>query len=118
MAERGCSYEFKSPCQRKPVLNYCLRQIALQRRGRAKVVETLKQSSSSQGDTRVLLLLSRKNSMEKLERSVLRLLAYPNIAVKTKKKVFELEPQAGRVLAVEMKLHAFFSFALDLHSIL
>jgi len=60
VAEGGCSCEFKSLCQRKPRLSYCLRQIALQRRGSAKVVETLKQSAGSQGNTWVFLLLSGK----------------------------------------------------------
>jgi hypothetical protein len=88
VAEGGCSCEFKPLCQRKPGLSYCLRQIVLQRRGSAKVVETLKQSASSQGNTRVFLLLSeKKNRMGKLERSILCLQGYSNIAVKTHTKI-------------------------------
>jgi len=98
VAEGGCSCEFKSQCQRKPRLSYCLRQIALQRCGSAEVVETLKQSASSQGNRRVFLLLSEKILMGKLERSTLCLQGYSNVEVKTEKKVFEFEPQAGRVL--------------------
>jgi hypothetical protein len=67
VAEGGRSCEFKSPCQRKPCLSYCLRQNALQCCGSAKVVETLKQSTSSQGNTRVFLLLSEKILMGKRE---------------------------------------------------
>ena len=36
--------------------------------------------------------------MGKLERSTLCLQGYSNVEVKTEKKVFEFEPQAGRVL--------------------
>jgi hypothetical protein len=65
----------------------------------AEVVETLKQSASSQGNRRVFLLLSEKILMGKLERSTLCLQGYSNVEVKTEKKmVFELEAQAGRVL--------------------
>jgi hypothetical protein len=63
VAGGGCNCEFKSPCQRKPRLSYCLRQIALQRCGSAKVVEALKQSASSQGNTRVFLLISGKKNL-------------------------------------------------------
>jgi len=36
--------------------------------------------------------------MGKLERSILCLQDYSNVEVKTEKKMFDLEPQAGRVL--------------------
>jgi len=98
VAEGGCCCEFKSPCQRKPRLGCCLRQIALQCCGSANVVDTLKQSASSQGNTRVFLLLSGKILMGKLERNTLCLQGYSNVEVKTEKKVFELEPQSGSVL--------------------
>jgi hypothetical protein len=98
VVEGGCSCEFKSLCQRKPCLNYCLRQFALQRRGSAKVVETLKQSASSHRNTQVFLLLSEKKSYGETGKKYFVSARLFKFWSKNRKKMFDLEPQAGCVL--------------------